>query len=55
MIDKKSDCKLDYLQVVNSKDKIDNVYIYIYAYIKIEDNGGLKKYLGIDFDRRPDR
>ena len=37
-----------------SKDKIDEVYSSLQAYLKIENDGGLNKYLRIDLDRRPD-
>ena len=37
-----------------SKDKIDDVYASLRAYLKIEGGGELNKYLGIELDRRPD-
>ena len=37
-----------------SKDKIDEVYASIQAYFKMEDDGDLNKYLGIELDFRPD-
>ena len=39
---------------IPSKDKIDGVYAYIQADFKIENDGELNKYLGIELDRRPD-
>ena len=37
----------------SSKDKIDDVYAYIKADFKIEYDGDLKNYLGIDLDCCP--
>ena len=39
---------------IPTKDKIDNLYASLQAYFKIEDDGELKKYLGIELDQRPD-
>ena len=37
-----------------SKDKIDEVYASLQSYLNIEDDGDIKKYLGIELERRPD-
>ena len=44
----------DCLIFVPSRDKIDEVCASLQAYFKIEDDGELNKYLGIDLDRCPD-
>ena len=44
----------DYLMFSPSKDKCDDVFALIQKYFKIEDHAALKKFLGIDLDRRPD-
>ena len=44
----------DFLMFSPSKDKIDEVYASLQAYFKIEDDGELNKYLGIELDCRPD-
>ena len=36
-----------------SNDKIDEVYASLKVYLKIEDDGEINKYLGIELDRRP--
>ena len=43
----------DCLIFSHSKDKIYEVYASIKAYLKIEYDGELNKYLGIDLDYRP--
>ena len=45
-----SDC----LMFSPSKDKIDDIYTSLQEYFKIEDDGELKKYLGIELYRLPD-
>ena len=42
------------LMLSPSKDKIYEVYASIRAYLKIEDDIEIKKYLGIDLDLHPD-
>ena len=44
----------DCLIFIPSRDKIDEVCASLQAYFKIEDDGELNKYLGIDLDRRSD-
>ena len=39
---------------IPSENKIDWLYASLQAYFKIEDDGELKKYIGVDLDRRPD-
>ena len=36
------------------KDKIDDIYTSLQEYFKIEDDGELKQYLGIELYRLPD-
>ena len=44
----------DGLMFRTSKDKMDTVYEYLFIYFKIEDDGELNKYIGIDLDRQPE-
>ena len=43
----------NFLMFSPSKDKIDDIYAYIQAYFKIEYNGEINKYLGIDLEHPP--
>ena len=43
----------DCLMFIPSKDKIDEVYDSLQEDFKIEDDGELNKYRGIDLDRHP--
>ena len=43
----------DCLLCIPSKDKIDEVYASLQKDFKIEDDGELNKYLGIDLERSP--
>ena len=42
-----------FLIFIPFKDKIDNVYVYLQAYFRIEYYGDLNKYRGIELDFRP--
>ena len=44
----------DCLMFTTSKNKIDDVYDFLQADFKIEYDGELNKYLGIELDRRQD-
>ena len=44
----------DCLMFSPSKGKIDEVYAYLQAYFKIEDDGDLNKYLEMELYHRPD-
>ena len=44
----------DCLMFSPSTDKIDEVYASLWSYFKIEDDGELSKYIGVELDRRPD-
>ena len=44
----------NFLMFSPSKDKIDDIYAYIQAYFKIEDDGDLNNYLKMDMDLGPD-
>ena len=44
----------NFLTFISYKGKIDEIYASIQAYLKIEYDGEINKYLGIEMERLPD-